>query len=132
MMGHSKLFLILLALSLVVSLALVPLCRADEIIAEDDAIFDANVDDDTEISAASEPGFLSKLFGGTRRFLWSPQAHRMLHSCKQKCEKKNKKCNTDYSKCKRKYKDDKEEHEECTDDYKKCKRKAKKCRSKCD
>ncbi|CAI5996010.1 unnamed protein product [Closterium sp. NIES-65] len=130
-MGRSKL-LIWLALSLVVSLALAPLCRADEIVAEDDAAFDADAEDPTEISAASEPGFLSKLFGGSRRFLWSPQAHRMLHSCKQKCEKTNKKCNTDYSKCKRKYKDDKEEHEECTDDYKKCKHKAKKCRSKCD
>ncbi|CAI6002169.1 unnamed protein product [Closterium sp. NIES-64] len=89
-MGRSKL-LIWLALSLVVSLALAPLCRADEIVAEDDAAFDADAEDPTEISAASEPGFLSKLFGGSRRFLWSPQAHRMLHSCKQKCEKTNKK-----------------------------------------
>ncbi|CAI5462373.1 unnamed protein product [Closterium sp. Yama58-4] len=132
-MGRSKLFFLLLALSLVVSLALAPVCRADEIVAEDDSAFDADDNDDvTEVSAAAEPtGFLSSLFGA-RRFLWSLQAHRMLHSCKQKCEDKNKKCNTDYTKCKRKYRDNKKKHKECTDDYNRCKRKAKKCRSKCD
>ncbi|GJP42291.1 hypothetical protein CLOM_g1876 [Closterium sp. NIES-68] len=125
-MRRSKLFLILLALSLVVSLALAPLCHASDIAAEDDGP-DA---DDADDNVASAPGVLSKLFGGSRRFLWSSEG-RML-SCKSDCEDKNKKCNTDYSKCKRENKDDEHDHHRCTHKYKKCKKKAKKCRSKCD
>ncbi|GJP55886.1 hypothetical protein CLOM_g14907 [Closterium sp. NIES-68] len=121
-MRRSKLLLVLLALSLVVSLALAPLCHANEIpAAEDDDVTD---DDD---NAASAPGLLSKL---SRRFLWSAEG-RML-SCRSDCEDKNKKCNTDYSKCKRENKDDKHDHHKCTHKYEKCKKKIKKCRKKCD
>ncbi|CAI5533243.1 unnamed protein product [Closterium sp. Naga37s-1] len=123
-MRRSKIFFVLLALALLISLALAPSCRANAIEAEDDA------DDDAVISAdaASPPGLVEKLFGASRRFLWSP---RML-SCKSDCEEKNKKCNTDYNKCKRENKDDEHDHKRCTHKYEHCKKKAKKCRSKCD
>ncbi|CAI5511439.1 unnamed protein product [Closterium sp. Naga37s-1] len=126
-MRRSKLFFVLLALSLLVSLALAPSCRANEIDAED------NADNDVEgaaisADAASPPGLVGKLLGASRRFLWSP---RML-SCKSDCEEKNKKCNTDYSKCKRENRDDEHDHKKCTHKYEKCKKKIKKCRSKCD
>ncbi|CAI5469704.1 unnamed protein product [Closterium sp. Yama58-4] len=126
-MRRSKVLLALLALSLVVSLALVPSCRANETDAEDDA--DGDDLSDAAISAdASPPGLVGQLLGASRRFLYSP---RML-SCRSDCEDKNKKCNTDYSECKRENKDDKHDHHKCTHTYKKCKKKIKKCRSKCD
>ncbi|CAI5521628.1 unnamed protein product [Closterium sp. Naga37s-1] len=125
-MRRSKLFFVLLALSLLVSLALAPQCRANEIDAEVDADDDV---DDAAISADEAPaGLVGRLFGASRRFLWSP---RML-SCRSDCEDKNKKCNTDYSKCKRENKDDKHDHHKCTHKYEKCKKKIKKCRRKCD
>ncbi|CAI5494700.1 unnamed protein product [Closterium sp. Naga37s-1] len=139
-MRQSKILVALLALSLLVSLALAP-CRADEMVAEDDA--DANVSDVADLADASPSGALthffptdvlylmSKMFGATRRFLWSSEMHRML-SCKSDCEEKNKECNTDYSECKRENKDDEHKHHKCSHTYKKCKKKAKKCRSKCD
>ncbi|CAI5481226.1 unnamed protein product [Closterium sp. Yama58-4] len=126
-MRHSKLFFVLLALSLLVSLALAPQCRANEIAAEDD---DADDDlSDATISADASPrGIVGQLLGASRRFLYSP---RML-SCRSDCEDKNKKCNTDYSECKRENKDDKHDHHKCTHTYNKCKKKIKKCRRKCD
>ncbi|CAI7793293.1 unnamed protein product [Closterium sp. NIES-53] len=126
-MRRSKLFFVLLALSLLVSLALAPSCRANEIDPEDGA--DDDDLSDAAISAdASPPGLVNALYRVSRRFLWSP---RML-SCKSDCEDKNKKCNTDYSECKRENKDDKHDHHKCTHTYKKCKKNAKKCRRKCD
>ncbi|CAI5481237.1 unnamed protein product [Closterium sp. Yama58-4] len=129
-MRRSKVFFALLALSLLVSLALAPQCRANEIDAEGDAD-DVKDLSDAAISAdaAPPPGLVGKLLGASRRFLYSP---RML-SCKSDCKEKNKKCNTDYSECKRENKDDKHDHhKKCTKKYKKCKKKIKKCRSKCD
>ncbi|CAI5467504.1 unnamed protein product [Closterium sp. Yama58-4] len=125
-MRRSKVFFALLALSLLVSLALAPQCRANEIAADND---DADDDLDAAISAdASPPGLVDALYRVSRRFLYSP---RML-SCRSDCEDKNKKCNTDYSECKRENKDDKHDHHKCTHTYKKCKKKIKKCRRKCD
>ncbi|CAI5478007.1 unnamed protein product [Closterium sp. Yama58-4] len=126
-MRRSKIFFVLLALSLLVSLELVPSCRASEIDAEDDA--DDDDMSDAAISADEAPaGLVGQLLGVSRRFLYSP---RML-SCRSDCEDKNKKCNTDYSECKRENKDDEHDHKKCTKKYKKCKKKIKKCRSKCD
>ncbi|CAI5535680.1 unnamed protein product [Closterium sp. Naga37s-1] len=131
-MTRSKLFFALLGLSLVVSLALAPTCRANEIFtiepedADDDDVADASISADV-----SPPDLMGKLFGASRRFLWSPETRREL-SCKSDCEAKNKECNEEYSECKRENKDDEHKHHKCTHTYKKCKRKAKKCRSKCD
>ncbi|CAI5530226.1 unnamed protein product [Closterium sp. Naga37s-1] len=146
-MRLSKLFFVLLALSLLVSLALAPTCRANEIDAEDE---DADDVEDAVNSAGEAPAgeiriiaalfmalmipehararLVGKLFGASRRFLWSP---RML-SCRSDCEEKNKKCNTDYSECKRENRDDEHDHKKCTHKYEKCKKKIKKCRRKCD
>ncbi|CAI5463571.1 unnamed protein product [Closterium sp. Yama58-4] len=127
-MARSRLFFALLALSLVVSLALAPQCRASEIGAEGDLEDDAL--EAAIPSDASPPGVVGQLLGASRRFLWSPQMHREL-SCRSDCEEKNKECNEEYSKCKRENKDDKHDHHKCTHTYKKCKKDAKKCRSKC-
>ncbi|CAI5989613.1 unnamed protein product [Closterium sp. NIES-65] len=127
-MGRSKTLVVLLAFSLLVSLALAP-CRADEIVAEDDV--DDDVSDVADIADASPSGVVRALLGASRRFLWSSEMHRML-SCKSDCEEKNKECNEEYSECKRENKDDEHKHHKCTHTYKKCKKKAKKCRSKCD
>ncbi|CAI5460151.1 unnamed protein product [Closterium sp. Yama58-4] len=95
--------------------------------ADDDDVSDAAI----PAADASLPDLMSKLFGASRRFLWSPDMRREL-SCKSDCEAKNKECNEEYSECKRDNKDDEHKHHKCTHTYKKCKRKAKKCRSKCD
>ncbi|CAI5954632.1 unnamed protein product [Closterium sp. NIES-64] len=129
-MRLSKLFFVLLALSLLVSLALAPTCRANEIDAEDD---DADDVEDAVNSAGEAPaGEIRSRRKAFRRkqagFLWSP---RML-SCRSDCEEKNKECNTDYSECKRENRDNEHDHKKCTHKYEKCKKKIKKCRRKCD
>ncbi|CAI5993325.1 unnamed protein product [Closterium sp. NIES-64] len=130
-MGRSKTLVVLLAFSLLVSLALAP-CRADEIVAEDDV--DDDVSDVADIADASPSGALNHffptnalciflvvippsesrprlampIFSGVVRALLGASRRFLwsseMHrmlSCKSDCEEKNKECNEEYSEFKK-------------------------------
>eukprot|EP00475_Leptophrys_vorax_P040635 TRINITY_DN7565_c0_g2_i1.p2 TRINITY_DN7565_c0_g2~~TRINITY_DN7565_c0_g2_i1.p2 ORF type:complete len:131 (-),score=24.93 TRINITY_DN7565_c0_g2_i1:24-416(-) len=114
--------------ALLLSLAFVPQCRADDFDDDDDDF------DDIEIEAMSDrtavqPGFLSSIFGGRRALI----AHRILDSsseCKDKCKRKKEKCKDKYSECKDEASDS-EDKDKCKYKNKKCKLKVDKCKMRC-